>query len=187
MHCAPCCTRFCLSPPACARARGEPGQALGRPAGVSIPSLDRGGLLPGFQQRLEPGERPVGRGFFRLARARAGSSGRIEHARMLVFVAVDAQQLPVAAVGRIIFVIAVLVVHGQELNTCSGEFARSAGADPGKNLQRPRPIALLALLPRFSRLGDEAVHPVRGLVVRGHVRHSRCGGVICLRRRRCRR
>jgi len=81
----------------------------------------------------------------------------VEHARVLVLVAVDAQQLPVAAVGRVVVVVAVAVMHGQLLHVGARELARAAAADPRIQLQRPLAVRSLALLAGAPRLGDQAV------------------------------
>mgnify|MGYP006195380819 CR=1 FL=1 len=74
------------------------------------------------------------------------AAGVVDMARMLVVVAVHAQQLPVAAVGRIEIVVVVAVVHGEFLHVGAGELARTAAADPRVHLQRALAIALVALL-----------------------------------------
>src|SRR2546423_92625 len=70
---------------------------------------------------------------------------RIDDARMLVLVAVDAQQFPVAAVGRIIVVIAILVMHGELAQALAFELAAAARADAGEDLER-----LAAVVHEFS-------------------------------------
>src|SRR3989440_8096421 len=57
------------------------------------------------------------------------------HARVLVLVAIDAEELPVRAVGRVVVVVAVLVMDGQLAQARGGEFARAARADPGQELE----------------------------------------------------
>src|SRR3954467_2891856 len=61
---------------------------------------------------------------------------RILHARVLVLVAIHAQQFPVAAVGRIVVVVAVLRVHGELAQSFAAELARTAAADPRQDLER---------------------------------------------------
>src|SRR5262245_29349597 len=56
-------------------------------------------------------------------------------AGVLVLVAVDAEEFPVAAVGRIVVVVAILVVDGQLAQALRRKFARAAGADPGQELE----------------------------------------------------
>lgn len=77
----------------------------------------------------------------------------IEGARVLAVVAVQAQEFPIAAVGRIVVVVAVLVVHRQLVQFLAGKFPPAPGAYPRQDLERfiaikipsPRPH-----LPRFS-------------------------------------
>ena len=56
---------------------------------------------------------------------------------MLVVVAVDAQQLPVAAVGWIVHVIMVLVMDRQLAQFFAGEIPAAFCADPREDLQGP--------------------------------------------------
>ncbi|OGT85016.1 MAG: hypothetical protein A3H91_16250 [Gammaproteobacteria bacterium RIFCSPLOWO2_02_FULL_61_13] len=56
-------------------------------------------------------------------------------AGMLVVVAVDAQQLPVAAVLGIVVVVMIAVMDSEFLLVLTREFAAAAGADPGIQLQ----------------------------------------------------
>ena len=50
---------------------------------------------------------------------------------MFVVVAIEAQQLPVAAVGGVVVVVVVAVVNGEFGDVFAGEFALAAAADPG--------------------------------------------------------
>src|SRR5688572_18851142 len=55
---------------------------------------------------------------------------------MLIVVAVQAEQLPVAAVRRIVAVVVIPMVDGQLAQVGIGELAGAAPADPRVNLQR---------------------------------------------------
>src|SRR5450755_1233812 len=79
-------------------------------------------------------------------------------ARVFIFVTVDAQQFPVAAVGRIVVMIVVLVVHRELLHIRAGEFARAASADPGIDLERLLAIILFAALAIAPGFGNNLVH-----------------------------
>ena len=59
---------------------------------------------------------------------------------MLVVVAVDAQQLPVAAVGWIVPVVMVLVMNGQLPQFLAGKLAAAFSADPREDLQCLIPV-----------------------------------------------
>jgi hypothetical protein len=61
-------------------------------------------------------------------------------ARVLVLVAVDAQELPVRAVGRIVVVIAVAVMDRQLAQPPSLELAPAARADVGQDSQSLFPV-----------------------------------------------
>jgi hypothetical protein len=54
--------------------------------------------------------------------------------------AVNAQQLPIAAVGRIVVVVVVLVVNGQLPQSLARKLATAARADMREELQRTLPI-----------------------------------------------
>ena len=84
----------------------------------------------------------------------ASTAARFQLALMLIVVAVQAQELPVAAVGRIVAVIVIAVMDRQLANVGMSEFTGAAAADPGVDLERLLPITLFALLrsaPRFGR------------------------------------
>jgi len=63
---------------------------------------------------------------------------------VLVPVAVDAEVLPVAAVGRVVVAVAVLSVDGQQVEIRAVELARALGADPA--VERARARAARAVL-----------------------------------------
>jgi hypothetical protein len=66
---------------------------------------------------------------------------------MLAIVAVQAQEFPVAAVGRIVVVVAIFVVHRQLVQFLAGKFPAAPGADPRQDFER-----LIAInIPRRSR------------------------------------
>ena len=78
----------------------------------------------------------------------------VRHGELIVFmvVAVDAQQFPVAAVGRIVVVVVIFVMHGQFAETLPFKLACAPGADVGEKLERPLSIAFLPffrLTPQF--------------------------------------
>ena len=76
---------------------------------------------------------------------------------MLVVVAVETEQFPVAAVLRVVVVVVVTVVNGQFAQVFTGEFAGTATADPGIDFQGLFAVTGLPRLPVADRLGD---HPV---------------------------
>src|SRR5262245_17671517 len=74
----------------------------------------------------------VSRGGRRLA-VRPVAAGEVvsqQLAAVLILVAVHAEVLPVAPVGRVVVVIAVLVVHGQEVQRVGIELARAFRTNP---------------------------------------------------------
>ena len=79
---------------------------------------------------------------------------------MLVIVAINAEQLPVAAVRRVVVMIVVAVMYGQLTQILTGEFTRATPTDPRIEFQGLFAIALLALLTRAPRLGNNPVEPV---------------------------
>src|SRR5581483_6368342 len=84
-----------------------------------------------------------------------------EARRVLGLVAVGAEILPVAAVGRVVVVVAVLVVDGQEVEVRRLELARTARADPA--VQRERALAVAVAARELVR----AEVPEEGVVVGG--------------------
>jgi len=78
---------------------------------------------------------------------------------VLVVVAVKAQQLPVTAIGRVVVVVVVAVMHRELVQILTREFACAAAANPWIDLERSLSILLLALLPVAPRLGDDPVQP----------------------------
>jgi len=76
---------------------------------------------------------------------------------VLVFVTVDTQQLPVAAVRRIVVVIVILVMDREFSNLSPREFSPAPGTDPRKNLERSLPIGLLPTLLVAPSLGYNLV------------------------------
>jgi len=93
----------------------------------------------------------------------------------LVFVvmAVEAQQFPVAAIGRIIVVIVVPVMNRQFAQIGVFEFAAAATADPGIDLERLLSITLFAHCSSPAGLSHYAVQFVR--VFRFHASISFAG------------
>jgi len=96
-------------------------------------------------------------------------------ALVLVVVAVQTQQLPVAAVGGIVVVIVVPVMDGQLTQVRMVEATSAATADPGIELECLFPVALLTLVPGPTGLGDDLVQTIGiyGLTCLG-------GGVVVL-------
>jgi len=79
---------------------------------------------------------------------------------VLVFVTVDTQQLPVAAVRRIVVVVVILVMDRELSNFSPREFSSASGTDPRKNLERSLPIGLLSTLSKSPGLVDKLIRPV---------------------------
>src|SRR5207248_7229593 len=88
-----------------------------------------------FEPIGEIGEGPVGGGACGVICGGARARG-LELARVLVVVAVHAQELPVAAVGGIVVVIMIAVMNRQLLDIRAIEFARASSAYPWIELQR---------------------------------------------------
>jgi len=80
---------------------------------------------------------------------------------VFVVVAVQAQQFPVAAIGRVVVVIVIPVMDGQFTHVGARELAGAAPADPRVDLQRLFPVAPFALLGRAPGFGDDAVQFAR--------------------------
>jgi hypothetical protein len=76
---------------------------------------------------------------------------------MLMFVAVNAEQFPVAAIGRIVIVIVVFVMHRELAKLLALKFAGAAATDRRKKFQGLFPVSRLALLLLPAHFGDHAV------------------------------
>ena len=63
---------------------------------------------------------------------------------VLVVVAIDAEVFPVAAVRRVVVVVAVLVVHGEQVEIRRVELTCALGANPAVDFQRAGAITVLA-------------------------------------------
>jgi hypothetical protein len=79
---------------------------------------------------------------------------------VLIFVTVDTQQLPVAAVRRIVVVVVILVMNREFSNFSPREFSPASGTDPRKNLERSLPIGLFPKLLVAPSLGDNLIRPL---------------------------
>jgi two-component system, LuxR family, sensor kinase FixL len=101
-----------------------------------------------------------------------GRARLIQVALVFVVVAVKAKQFPIVTVGRVVVVIVVLVMHGQQVKRRPVEFPRAAAADPRKQSQRLAPVALLTLLPGTSRVRDDPIEALgaRAVFLYGHGR-----------------
>src|SRR5512134_613910 len=71
--------------------------------------------------------------------------------------AIQAQQFPIAAVGRVVVVIVVAVMDSQFAHICARELTGAAPTDPRVDFQGPFPITLFALLGGATGLGNDAV------------------------------
>ena len=72
---------------------------------------------------------------------------------------VQAQQFPVAAVGRIVVMVMVLVVDRKLTQLFTAELPSASRTDMRINIQRFGTIGLFLLLAVASRLGDDLVLP----------------------------
>lgn len=76
---------------------------------------------------------------------------------MLLVVAVQAQIFPITAVGRVVVVVMVFVVHGQFVQIAPVELPTAATANPGVDTQRLFPVAVHTLVCPASGLGNDLV------------------------------
>lgn len=113
--------------------------------------------FPDFQHCLQ-----IGKGVERGGRRGASHPGAARHIHqlgMLVLVAIGAEQFPIAAIRRVVVVVAVLVVDFELLKIAVRERAGTASAHPGKELERLRAIALSPFLGVASRFENNLVQP----------------------------
>ena len=92
---------------------------------------------------------------------------------MLVLVTVQAEELPVAAIRRIVVVIVIPMMHGQLANAPAAEIATALGAHMRKQFQGTGAIAPSDLGARSPRVSYELVQLVvsSGLIRHGQIRH----------------
>ena len=87
---------------------------------------------------------------------------------MLVVVAIEAEQLPVAAVARVVVVVVVLVMNGQFAQVVAGELAAAATADPGVELERLLPVTGFPRLAVTDGVSNHLIKAGGGRPVGGH-------------------
>ena len=94
--------------------------------------------------------------------ARRGGAVRISNLlpRMLIFVAVKTQKLPVAAVGGIIVVVVIFVMNRELTKFRAAEFTSAMPAHPGVHLERLLSIPLCSLALVTPCLTDNPLLPV---------------------------
>jgi hypothetical protein len=122
-----------------------------------------------FQLRLEVSEWIMCRHRFLHTRAALPTS-LIQQAGMLVFVAIDAEQFPVAAVQWVVVVIVIFMMHRELAQAHPGKLATAAPTNPGKQLECALAISSLALIAVPARFRHNAVEP--GLVGNSLLRHT---------------
>lgn len=81
----------------------------------------------------------------------------IHNARMLVIVAIQAKQLPVAAIWGIVIVIVILVMHRQLAQTNTRKLASASPAYPRKQFERLLAIPLLTQFTLLSRFENDSI------------------------------
>ena len=69
---------------------------------------------------------------------------------MFVVMAINAQQFPIAAIGWVVVVVVVAMVHGQFAQIGVGEFPSAATADPRIDLEGFFAVAFFTLVAGFS-------------------------------------
>ena len=93
----------------------------------------------------------------------------LELARVLVVVTIQTQQLPVAAVGGIVVVVVVAVMHGQLLQVLAHELARAAATNPRIDLQRLLAVTQFARLPVAQGLGNHSIRVCTLCLINSHI------------------
>jgi len=81
-------------------------------------------------------------------------------ARVFIVVTVETQQLPVAAVGRIVVMVVVFVMDRELAKFSALEFSPAARTDPGKKLECFLPVTLLTLMLAAPGLRDNPLYLV---------------------------
>ncbi len=106
----------------------------------------RGRLGLALEQVLELSEWREGRRLILLPASRR-LTRQVSHliSLVLIVVAVETEQLPVASVGRIVVVVVVFVMDGELAQFLSAKFASAVRTDPRKHFERLLSISLLQL------------------------------------------
>ena len=76
---------------------------------------------------------------------------------VLVVVAIDAQQFPVAAISRVVVVVVIAMMNGQFAQVGLGEFSGTAPADPRADLEGTRAIGVSPGIGCFSGIQNDFV------------------------------
>jgi hypothetical protein len=84
----------------------------------------------------------------------------IQRSRVLAVVAVHAQELPVAAVGGIMIVVAVFMMHRQLVKFFTGKFSSAPGAYPGQDFERLVAVNISPPFPKLPRFGNDVLQRV---------------------------
>jgi hypothetical protein len=115
-------------------------------------------LLPG-KQRLEICERGMGRPAAAGGRG-AYAASRFQLPLVFIVVTVQTQQLPIAAIGRVIVVIVILVVDGKLPQSLALEFPSTARANRWEYFERLLAIPPHPNLSFASSIRNELIPPV---------------------------
>src|SRR5262245_42284534 len=114
-----------------------------------------------LQQGLEIGERPVSRQRLALlSRRRLPICVRNLLPCVLIVMAIQTEQLPVAPIGGIIVVVVVFMMDREFAQFFAAKFASAPPTDPGIQLERLPPIGPLLLRLMAPRLSHNLILPV---------------------------
>lgn len=117
-----------------------------------------GRLWLALQQVLESSERSVGRTWHVLP-TRRRLAIRVSHLLpgVLILMAVEAQQFPVAPVGWVVVMVMVPMMDREFAQLCAAKFAPTPRTEPGIHLERLGAIGLLPLRLVAPRLGNNLI------------------------------
>ncbi len=88
---------------------------------------------------------------------------------------IDAQELPVAAIGGIVVVVVVLVMNRELAEILAAELALTPCTDPGKDFQGLRPVALFSFPPGLNVSGNSVSSAgIRLFFFGGPIRELQC-------------
>lgn len=88
------------------------------------------------------------------------SPGGLQLTLVFIVVAIEAEQFPVAAIGWVVPMVVVAVMHCEFAQIVAGEFAGAAAADPRVDFQGLLAITLFAGVCLAAGFCDDAVKPV---------------------------
>jgi hypothetical protein len=104
---------------------------------ICVPFAHRISLFFRLQQILETCEGfKSSRFFFLVTHFRTTPFGMIKKSAVFIVMAIEAEIFPVAAIGGVVVMVVVSMVHGQQMQVLTSKFAPATGTNPGVDFER---------------------------------------------------